>query len=246
MRPEYDIPFIHLKNNQNISAHNEFMNFAQDATKEEPVKSAILYLLAAECRAKQGKDNDDEILQAGNVFLSYAKKQKNYNSKIGFLCASKCFLKVGKIDDAKKAYAKSQEFFAPNIEVSRPVLIIDDSKAITMKLQNYVEKLGYKETLLAHNGKEGIAGHQKLIKNSKSPIVLLDMSLPDMGGDEIASKILSQKPDSQIIVITADEKSTKRVNKTISSGVSAFIQKPFTIDEVKRSLELVESEFSML
>ncbi len=246
MKPEYDIPFIHLKNNQNITAHNQFLNFAEAEKKENSIKSALLYLLAAECRIKQKKSNDEEFLQAGNLFLDFAKKEKNYSSKIAYMCASKCFLKVGKIDEAKKAFAKSQEFFAPDIQVSRPVLIIDDSKAITMKLQNYVEKLGYKETVLCHNGKEGIAGYQKLIKNSKSPIVLLDMSLPDMGGDEIASKLLAEKPDSQIIVITADEKSTSRVNKTISSGVSAFIQKPFTIDEVKRSLELVESEFSML
>ena len=50
----------------------------------------------------------------------------------------------------------------------------------------------------------------------------------------------------QIIVITADEKNTLRVNTTISSGVSAFIQKPFTLDEIKKSIDIAESEYSLL
>jgi AmiR/NasT family two-component response regulator len=50
----------------------------------------------------------------------------------------------------------------------------------------------------------------------------------------------------QIIVITADDKTTKRVNKTISSGVSGFIQKPFTLDEIKNALSIAESEYSLL
>jgi AmiR/NasT family two-component response regulator len=62
----------------------------------------------------------------------------------------------------------------------------------------------------------------------------------------VAKKLLKENLDLQIIVITADEKSTQRVNKTISSGVSAFIQKPFTIDEIKKAISIAESEYSLL
>ena len=68
------------------------------------------------------------------------------------------------------------------------------------------------------------------------------MALPDLEGDKIASQLLDKKLDLQIIVVTADEKSTNRVNKTISSGVAAFIQKPFTLSEVKKAIEVAESE----
>jgi DNA-binding NarL/FixJ family response regulator len=71
------------------------------------------------------------------------------------------------------------------------------------------------------------------------------MGLPDVDGDKVAEKLLAEKLDLQIIIITADEKTTKRVNKTISSGVTAFIQKPFTMDEVKKAIELAESEYSL-
>jgi DNA-binding NarL/FixJ family response regulator len=72
------------------------------------------------------------------------------------------------------------------------------------------------------------------------------MGLPDLDGDVIATKLLKEKLDLQIIVITADDKTTKRVNKTISSGVSGFIQKPFTLDEIKNALSIAESEYSLL
>jgi AmiR/NasT family two-component response regulator len=36
------------------------------------------------------------------------------------------------------------------------------------------------------------------------------------------------------------------VNKTISSGVIAFIQKPFTLDEIKKAVDIAESEYSLL
>ena len=71
------------------------------------------------------------------------------------------------------------------------------------------------------------------------------MGLPDISGDVVANSLLSEKPDAQIIVITADEKSTKRVKDTISEGVLAFIQKPFTIKELKDALNIAESERTM-
>jgi len=49
----------------------------------------------------------------------------------------------------------------------------------------------------------------------------------------------------QIILITADEKTSKRVSETISSGVAAFIQKPFTINDLKNALAVAEKECSL-
>ncbi len=155
-------------------------------------------------------------------------------------------MSLGEYDKAKISYQKAKTIISSTIEISRPIVIIEDSKAITMKLQNYVEKLGYDEILVYENGKDGLEGCKKLFSENKHPIVLLDMGLPDFDGDVIAMKLLKEKIDLQIIVITADDKTTKRVNKTISSGVAAFIQKPFTLDEIKNAVDIAESEYSLL
>ncbi len=203
-KQDYNLAFTHLKNNQNISAHNLFTNLAETQKKTDKVRAALLFLLAAECKSKQNKDNNPEILEAGKLFLDFAKKIESYQAKGALLCASKCFLRIGEFDDAKKAFNKAIEFKLPTIEVSRPIVIIEDSKSVVIKLENYLEKLGYKDTQNLQTGKEGIKKCKKLISDSKQPIVLLDMGLPDIDGAVVASTLLEEKPDIQIILITAD------------------------------------------
>jgi len=166
--------------------------------------------------------------------------------KGALLCASKCLLSLGEFDKAKDVYQKAKTILPSTIQVIRPIVIIDDSKAIVMKLQNYVKKLGYSEIHVFKNGKDGVKGCKKLFSENKEPVILLDMGLPDFGGDVVAKTLLNDKVNLQIVVITADEKTTMRVKKTISSGVSAFIQKPFTLDELKKAIDVTESEYSLL
>ena len=244
--PDYHLAFTHLQNSQNITAYNLFIELASQYKKIDLLKSALLYVLAGECKLRQGKDNSDESAEAGKLFLNFAKKENNYKIKSAYLCASKCFLKSGNYNDAKKAFESSQKLIPTETEIARPVVIVDDSESIVIKLQNYLKKLGYNNTTSYGTGKDVIKECKKLIKDSQRPIFLLDMGLPDVDGDVVASKILDEKLDSQIILITADEKTTKRANKAISSGVTAFIQKPFTINDLKDALDTAESEYSAL
>ncbi len=241
-----EVALTHLKNKQYITAHNLFTEQAESLKKSDNLKSALLYMLAAECKKQQGKELENEIKEAGDLFLKFSKSKNTKNVKGALLCASKCFLSLGEFDKAKDAYQKAKTISSASIQVTRPVVIIDDSKAIATKLKNYVEKLGYSEIHVFENGKDGIKGINKLTTEDILPIVLLDMGLPDIEGDAVAKQLLEEQVNLQIIVITADEKTTKRVNKTISGGVSGFIQKPFTIDEIKKSLDIAESEYSLL
>jgi AmiR/NasT family two-component response regulator len=241
-----EVALTHLKNKQFITAHNLFLNQAESLKKSEFLKSALLYMLAGECKTRQGKDSENEIKEASDLFLKYSKAKNSKNIKGALLCASKCLLSLGEFDKAKDTYQKAKGIIQTSIQVTRPVVIIDDSKAIAMKLKTYAEKLGYSEIHVFENGKDGIKGCNKVFSENKEPIILLDMGLPDLEGDVVATKLLKEKVDLQIVVITADEKTTARVNKTISTGVSAFIQKPFTLDEVKKAIDIAESEYSLL
>lgn len=223
-----------------------FLNQAESLKKTEFLKSALLYMLANECKTRQGKVSENEIREASDLFLKYSNAKNSTNVRGALLCASKCLLSLGEFDKAKVVYQKAKSMIQSSVPVTRPIVIIDDSKAIAMKLQTYAKKLGYSEIHVFENGKDGLTGCKKLFSENKEPVVLLDMGLPDLGGDVIATKLLKEKISLQIIVITADEKTTSRVNKTISTGVSAFIQKPFTIDELKKAIDVAESEYSLL
>lgn len=243
-KPDFDLALMHLRNNQNMAAYNMLIGISDSIKKSDPIKAAMSLILASECKNRQNKDSSNEAIEAGKLFFVYAKKEKNYAAKSAFLCAAKCFLKAGKYDNAKDAFEKSKEYsLEETISEMRPIVIIDDSKAIVLKITGYLNNLGHTNIHPYYTGNDGLAGCKKLLKSN--PIILLDMSLPDTNGDVIANKILSEKPDAQIIIITADEKTTKRVKDTISSGVLAFIQKPFTIKEIKDALATAESEFSL-
>jgi CheY-like chemotaxis protein len=241
-----EVALTHLKNKQFITSHTLFIDQAESLKKSDLLKSALLYMLAGECKSRQGKTSENEIKEAGDLFLKYSKVKNSRNVKGALLCASKCLLSLGEFDKAKDAYQTAKSIVQTPIQVTRPIVIIDDSEAIAMKLKTYVEKLGYSEIHVFQNGKDGLKGFKKILSENKEPILLLDMGLPDLEGDVVATKLLKEKIDLQIIVITADEKTTTRVHNTLSGGVSAFIQKPFTLDEVKKALGVAESEYSLL
>jgi CheY-like chemotaxis protein len=243
-RADFDLALMHLRNNQNMTAYNMLIGIAESLKKSDPLRAALSYVLSTECKLRQNKDFAHEITEAGKLFFGFAKKEKNHSAKTAFLCAAKCFLKAGHYDSAKDAFEKSKEVkIEHEFAVQRPIIIVDDSRAIVLKIQNHLKNLGYTNTHTFYTGNDAVVGCRKLLNSN--PIILLDMELPDIDGDKIAAKILSQKPDAQIVLITADEKTTKRVKDTISSGALAFIQKPFTIKELKDALTTAESEYSM-
>ena len=214
------------------------MTLAENEMKREDVKAGILLLLASECKAKQGKDGNEELLQAAKFYQKMAKKEKPSTAKYAYLCAAKCFLKIGQYDDAMGAFEKAKKYVHHVAEEKKPIVVVDDSPAITLKLNDYLQKLGYKDIHTFADGKNALKSIKKLIQSSQNPIILLDMDLPGMTGDEIAKTLLELKPDLSIILITADEKTSPRVRKTIGWGSTAFIQKPFTINELKNALDV--------
>ena len=242
-KPDFDMALTHMRNNQNMAAYNMLTEIAESIKKSDPIKAALSLILASECKNKQSKDSASETMEAGKLFFLFGKGKKDYTGKSAFLCAAKCFLRAGKYDSAKEAFEKSKGFTLIYAETTRPVIIVDDSKAIVLKIQNHLSNLGYENTHSFYTGNDALLGCKKLLKSN--PIILLDMGLPDINGDVVAAKILELKPDAQIILITADEKTTKRVKDTISSGVLAFIQKPFTIKEIKDAMSTAESEQSI-
>lgn len=242
-KPDFDMALMHLRNNQNMAAYNMLTSIASQIKKSDPLKAALSLILATECKSRQNKDSTEEAVEAGKLFFTYAKTKKDYSGKSAFLCAAKCFLKAGKYDSAKEAFERSKAFKLEETQSTRPIVIVEDSKAIVLKIKNHLSNLGYSNTESFYTGEDALAGCKRLLK--QNPIILLDMGLPDTNGDVVASKVLELKPDTQIILITADEKTTKRVKDTISSGALAFIQKPFTINDLKDALATAESEYAL-
>ena len=233
---KFDLACTYLKNDQSAAAHNLFTSLAQKEMKNNSYKAGLYLILASECKSRQGKERKGELLEAAKFYLQIATKD-TANANYAYQCAARCFLRIGHYDDAMKAFESAQKYTPKVIEEKKPIVVVDDSPAILLRLKNFLQQLGYDDIHTVADGKSAINLISGLVKSKQNPIVLLDMDLPDLKGDVVAKTLLESKPDMSIILITADEKSTPRVRKTIGFGSTAFVQKPFSINELKNALD---------
>ncbi|MGH9876797.1 MAG: response regulator, partial [Nitrososphaerales archaeon] len=95
-------------------------------------------------------------------------------------------------------------------------------------------------------GKEAVEKFNKLVGDGRLPIVLLDMAMPDMAGNEVVAHMLKIRPETTIALITAESKDSDGVREALANGVGYFLQKPFHYEEIEELLEtiLYEGKFT--
>jgi DNA-binding response OmpR family regulator len=101
------------------------------------------------------------------------------------------------------------------------IAIIEDDSAIAQMYRMKFEAEGY-EVETAENGKLGLA----LAENMKPDIVLLDLMMPEMNGDEMLKQMRATDwgKDVKVIILTnMGEQEAPAILQTL--GVSAFIVK---------------------
>ena len=107
----------------------------------------------------------------------------------------------------------------------KKILIIEDDAKIRRFLQLELEHEGY-QIDLAENGEEGLSKVQKFYYD----IILLDLMLPLISGEEVCKKIRAVS-DVPIIVITAKDDIRNKV-ELLDMGADDYITKPFNIEEL--------------
>jgi len=106
--------------------------------------------------------------------------------------------------------------------MSKPRLVaIDDETEFINMLQNYFEPRGYDITV-AIRGAKGI----ELIKEKKPDVVLMDLKMPGIDGDEVLSLIKSMNPSPKVIFVTAYDDGGKTKARLLSMGAYAYFDKP--------------------
>lgn len=126
------------------------------------------------------------------------------------------------------------------------VLIIEDSAAMCVLITEFLKKLGYQNVHYRNTGKDGIAKFDELVKAGKTPIVLLDYTLPDINGNNVMVEIFRIRPDAKIIIETANERSEQEIKDVISYGAYQYIQKPIRFGDIKNIMNVLEEEHKIL
>ena len=116
---------------------------------------------------------------------------------------------------------------------SGEILIIEDDKDINDLLATALSKAGYR-TRQAWSGTEG----ELLLKLDREAyaLVLLDLMLPGISGEEVLAQIRKQG-NTPVIVLTAKDGLDEKIG-LLTSGADDYITKPFEIQEVLARIQV--------
>ena len=102
------------------------------------------------------------------------------------------------------------------------VLIVDDSSFMRALLRKIISNIGVKPISEASLGKQAIIEFKK----QKPDLVLLDIILPDIGGEVVLADIMKAKPKPKVIMVTAVGQKPV-IDRCIKMGAKDYIVKPF-------------------
>ena len=126
------------------------------------------------------------------------------------------------------------------------ILIIEDSLAVATLIQDFLQKLGYQDIYICDNGETGIRVFKELVKANKSPIILLDYTLPDMNADAVMTEIFAMHPDTKIIIESASEKTDEAIKDVLRHGAYQYLEKPIRFENLKNTMQILEEEDKIL
>lgn len=118
------------------------------------------------------------------------------------------------------------------------ILIVDDSATIRAVIKRTIGMAGVQISKLyeAANGKLAL----DVLKANPIDVVFADLNMPEMGGIELTSNIRSNSAWSKLpVVIVSSESMEKRIAILQAQGISGYIHKPFTPEQIRNVIEQV-------
>ena len=115
------------------------------------------------------------------------------------------------------------------------ILVVDDEPMIREVLADLLTSEGY----VVRTAENGAVALQELMENPYN-LVLTDLKMPVMGGEELLARMAENRIKKLVIVLTAFA-TVETAIQTMKNGAYDYVMKPFKIDEitliVRRALE---------
>ncbi|MCK5126463.1 MAG: sigma-54-dependent Fis family transcriptional regulator [candidate division Zixibacteria bacterium] len=111
------------------------------------------------------------------------------------------------------------------------ILIVDDEISQRDMLAGFLKKKKF-EVLTASNGVDALEKYGSFF----SPLAIIDMKMPEMGGPELLEKLRELNPFIQVIVLTAFGTVETAVN-AMRAGAFGYLTKPVNLDELLVNLK---------
>ena len=125
------------------------------------------------------------------------------------------------------------------IDMSMPVLVVDDYNTMIRIIRNLLKQLGFDDVDDASDGSTALAK----MKDKKYGLVISDWNMEPMTGYELLKEVRSDPglTSTPFIMVTAESK-TENVIAAKKAGVNNYIVKPFNAQTLKSKIEAVFAE----
>lgn len=130
--------------------------------------------------------------------------------------------------------AKIEELIKTDVvDVKYRVVYIEDNIQNHILVENIV---GLRDDIILYKALRGESGLE-LIHEYQPNLILLDMNLPDINGEEVVRRLRPKLNTQYNIVIVSADAYTHRIDNALKNGVKEYITKPFQINKFMSMLE---------
>jgi CheY-like chemotaxis protein len=118
---------------------------------------------------------------------------------------------------------------------ARPtVLVVDDEAPIREVARRVLQSAGYEVT----EADGGVAAIEMLSAGAPLDLLMADLDMPDLGGDEMARRIRATRPDLKVLYVTGHIDRLMDERPVLWDG-EAFLDKPFTAQGLLEAVSLI-------
>ena len=111
------------------------------------------------------------------------------------------------------------------------LLIVDDSSTVRRSIERHILSDRVTEIYQAANGREAM----ELFERYRPEFVTMDLTMPEMDGLTCISKMMTLKPDTRLMVISALGDAETAI-EAVERGANEYVVKPFSAEDLNLAL----------
>ena len=123
-----------------------------------------------------------------------------------------------------------------NMDLSMTVLVVDDFATMRRILKNIFRHLGFENVIEADDGTTAL----EALKKNEIDLIVSDWNMPKINGLELLKTVRAsdEYKDIPFLMVTA-EAQKQNVLDAVQAGVSNYMVKPFTAEQISEKLEKI-------
>lgn len=119
-----------------------------------------------------------------------------------------------------------------NLYPNLPIFMVDDEEAILLGYKVALSKGGINNTIACGDSNKAL----DMLHQHPASLVLLDLTMPYVSGEELLEKITSLYPGIPVIIVTGNDDINTAI-KCIKAGASDYLTKPVSRERLLRTVQ---------